>query len=115
MWLSWYLLPSKVIVEWENQLMMEFKITIQANYSIEAKSITSRNSRANTMLKNFQQAIGNIICTFKVQGMVLDDMNPWGGILAFTIFTLRLTVHTMTQHISAHLVFEQDLILNTRH
>ena len=47
--------------------------------------------------------------------MVLDDENPWNRILAFTMFALRVTVHTTTQYTPAQLVFKQDSVLNTRH
>ena len=47
--------------------------------------------------------------------MVLDDENPWDGILASTMFALRVTVHTATQYTPEQLVFGQDSILNTRH
>ena len=36
--------------------------------------------------------------------MVLDDENPWGGILASTIFALHTTIHTTIQYIPAQLV-----------
>ena len=44
------------------------------------------------------QTIGGILRTFKVQNIVLDDKNPWDGILNSTIFALRVTVHTTTQY-----------------
>ena len=88
---------------------------IQANYGITVKLITSRNPQANSILERVHQTIGNIIRTFKVQDMVLDDENPWDGILASTMFALREMVHTTTQYIPAQLVFGQDSILNTRH
>ena len=47
--------------------------------------------------------------------MVLDDENPWDRILTSTMFALRATVHTTTQHTPAQLVFGRDSILNTRH
>ena len=42
--------------------------------------------------------------------MVLYDENPWDGILASTMLTLRAMVHTTTQHTPAQLVFGQDSI-----
>ena len=42
--------------------------------------------------------MGNIICAFKVQDMVLNDENPWDGILTSTMFALHAMVHTTTQH-----------------
>ena len=47
--------------------------------------------------------------------MVLDDKNPWDGILATTMFALRATVHTTSQYTPAQLVFGRDSILNVRH
>ena len=40
--------------------------------------------------------------------MTLDDVNPWDGILAATMFALRTTVHTTALYIPAHLVFDFD-------
>ena len=47
--------------------------------------------------------------------MVLDDENPWDGVLAAIIFALHTIVHTTMQYTPAQLVFRQDSILNTRH
>ena len=44
--------------------------------------------------------------------MDLDNENPWEGILSSTMFTIRSTVHTTTQHTLSQLVFERDAILN---
>ena len=114
-WLTRCSLPSKVIVDHGNEFLAEFKTMIQADYSITVNHITSRNPQANFILERVHQTIGNIICTFKVQDMILDDENPWDGILASTLFALCATVHTTTRNTPAHLVFGQDLILNTHH
>ena len=47
--------------------------------------------------------------------MALRDENPWDGILASTMFTIRATVHTTMQYTMAQLVFGRNSILNTRH
>ena len=74
---------------------------IQFNYNITVKAITSRNPQANSILERVHQTIGHIIRTFKVQDMVLDDENPWDGILASTMFALRAMVHATTQYVPA--------------
>ena len=61
------------------------------------------------------QTIGNILRTFKVQNMVLDDKNLWDGILASTMVALRATVHTTTLHAPGQLMFGRDTILNQHH
>ena len=83
---------------------------IQTDYGITVKPITSRNPQATSIL---ERAIDNVIRTFKVKGMILDDENPSDKILASTMLALCATVHTMTQHIPAQLVFGRDSILNT--
>ena len=100
-WLTRYPLPSKVIVDCGNEFLAEVKTMIQADYSITVKPITSRNPQTNSMLERVHQTIGNIICIFKVQDMVLNDENPWDGILASTMFVMRATAYTTTQHTPA--------------
>ena len=47
---------------------------IQADYGITVKPIILRNLQANSILERVHQIIGNIISTFKVQDMVLPEM-----------------------------------------
>ena len=59
--------------------------------------------------------IGNILHNLKVKNIVLDDENPWNGILASTMAALRATAHTTTQYTPVQLVFVQDSIINQCH
>ena len=63
-------------------------------------------------MERVHQTIGNIICTLKNQQMDLDNENPWKGILLSTMFAIRSTVHTTTQHTPSQLVFGRDVFLN---
>ena len=47
--------------------------------------------------------------------MVLDDVNPWDGILAATMFALRATVHTTIQYTPAQLAFGCDSLIHVSH
>ena len=85
------------------------------DYGITVKPITSRNLQANTILERVHQRIGNILRTFKIQNMVLDEKNPWDGILASTILTLRATVHTTTQCTPTQVIFGCNSIINRPH
>ena len=76
---------------------------MQDDYNITVRPITTRNPQANAILERAYQTIGNILRTFKVQNMVLDDINPWDGILAATIYT------------PAQLVFGCDSLINVSH
>ena len=87
---------------------------MEHDYGIKVTPITTRNPQANSVLERVHQTIGNIIRTFKIQNMKLDDDDPWAGILASTMFALRTTVHTTTQHTPSQLVFGRDSILNVQ-
>ena len=88
-WLTRYPLPNKVIMDRGNEFLVKFRKMMINDNSITVKTITSRNFQANAILERVHQTIGIILCTFKVQNMVLDDENPWDGILASTMLALR--------------------------
>ena len=79
-----------------NEFIAKFREMIINDYGITV--ITSRNPQANVILERAHQIIGNILRTFKVQNVVLDDQDPWEGLLASTIFALRATIDTTTQY-----------------
>ena len=82
------------------------------DYRILCNSISARNPQADPILERLHQTIGNIIRIFTTQEMDLDNENPWEGVLSSTMFAIRSTVHTNTQHISSQLVFGRDTILH---
>ena len=80
-----------------NEFLAKFREMIINDYSIIDKPVTSRNPQASAILERVHQTIGNILHTFEVQNMVLDDKNPWDGTLAFILSVLRASVHTTMQ------------------
>ena len=71
-----------------------------------------RNPQANAIMERVHQTTGNIIRTFKIQEMDLDNENHWEGILSSTMFPIRFTVHTTLQLTPSQLVFGRDVILS---
>ena len=63
-------------------------------------------------MERVHQTIDNIICTFEIKEMDLDNENPWEGILSSSMFAIWYTVHTTTQHTPSQLVFDRDATLN---
>ena len=82
------------------------------DYRIPCNSISVRNPQTNAIVEMVHQTIGNIIRTFKIQEMDLDNENHWKGILSSTMFAIQSTVHTTTQHTPSQLIFGRDAILN---
>jgi len=110
-WLTRYPQPTKIILDRGNKFLAEFKTLIKDDYGITLKPNTAQNPQANAILEYIHQTIGNIICTMKVQNMVLDDANPWDGILASTMFALvRATLYTTTRCTPTQLVFGGDAV-----
>ena len=85
----------------------------QNNYGLKSKPITTSNPQSNKVIGQIHQIIGNIIGTFDVSDIVNND--PWSGILAATIFSVRVNYHTTLQASPMQLVFGQDAILNIKH
>ena len=92
--------------------LAEFKTMMANDYRIPCNSISVRNPQANAIVERVHQTIGDIIRSFKIQEMDLDNENPWEVILSSTMFAIRSTMHTTMQHTPLQLVFGRDTILN---
>jgi transposase InsO family protein len=113
-WFTRYPWPSQVIFDRGKEFMGEFTKMVQRDYGIKRKPITTRNPQANSIIERVHQTIGNIIRTFQVGSIELDEDDPWSGVLAATMFATRATYHTTTQATPAQLVFGRDAILNKK-
>ena len=111
-WLTRYPIPQILTYDRGTEFMAEFAEMIENDYGIKRKGTTVRNPQANAILERVHQTIGNIIRTFSKEN--LDEENPWGGILAATMFAVRATFHTTMQATPTQLVFGRDSILNTK-
>ena len=80
--------------------MAEFSKMVKKDYGIKMKPITTRNPQANAVVERVHQTIGNMIRTFNVETM--DVENPWAGILSAVTFAVRSTVHSTTTSIVDH-------------
>ena len=111
--LTRYPLSNKITLDRSKDFLAKFNTKIANDYSITSYSTSVRNSQANSIVeKRVHQTIGNIIRTFKIQHMDLDNENHWEGILSSTIFAIQSMVYTTTQHTPSQLVFGRDAILN---
>ena len=86
---------------------------IQNNYGLKRKPITTSNPYSNAIIKRIHQTIRNIIRTFDVSNIV--NKNPWSGILAATMFSVRAVYHTTLQASTIQLVLGRDSNLNITH
>ena len=96
----------------ENEFLAKFREMIINDYGVKIRSIISRGPQAQAILERVHQRIGNILCTFIVQNIVMGDKNLWDIILVSTMFIIRATVHTNAQYTPAQLVFGHNSITN---
>ena len=114
-WLTRYPWPTIINFDRGTEFMAEFAKMVKDDYGIKRKPITKRNPQANAIIERIHQTIGNIIHTFQAQeNPYLDETDPWGGILAATMFAVRATYHTTTQATPTQLVFGRDAIMNIK-
>ncbi len=113
MWFTRYPLPQRITLDRGTECLAEFAQMVRNDYGLKIKPITTRNPQANAIIERVHQTIGNIIRTFDVQSM--DSNDPWGGILAATMFAVRAAFHTTLQASPMQLVFGRDAILNINH
>ena len=71
---------------------------IANDYDMPMNSITTRNQHANAFVNLVHLTLDNILRTFNIEEMNLDNENSWEGILLFTMLALRSKVHTTAQY-----------------
>ena len=93
--------------------MEDFKQTLEHNYGMTKRTITTRNPQANAILERVHQTTGIIIRTCSFEDLEEDD--PQSGSLSAAAFAIRTTVGTTTEKSPMQLVFGRDAILNIKH
>lgn len=71
--------------------MAELSQMVKKDYGIKLKLITTMNPQANTIIERVHQKIGNILHTFNVKNIDVED--PWVGIMVAIMFAIRATFH----------------------
>ena len=116
-WLTRYPIPDLITfdkgkefigVAFQNEL-------IQDEYGIKIKPATTANPQSNAIIERIHQTVGNMLRTFELDEMELDEEHPFEGILSATAFAVRSTYHTTLQATPGQLVFGRDMILNIGH
>ena len=58
------------------EFMTEFFVMIENYYGIEIKRITTRNPQANSIIERAHQTLDDVLPTFQVQKIILDEDDP---------------------------------------
>ena len=56
-----------------------------------------------------------MIRTFEIENQLIDESDPWSGILSAVAWAVRSTYHTTLQSTPRQLVFGRDMIWDATH
>jgi hypothetical protein len=117
-WLARYPRPSKIIADRGGEFIGHvFRQTLNDDYGIDLKLITTANPQANAVVERIHQVIGNMLRTMSLEDMYLlpPPYDPFAGVIAAIGYALRSSWHTTMQATPGQLVFGRDMALNIKH
>ena len=117
-WLSRYPRPTKIIADRGSEFTAEFfRSTVENDYGIQLRFITTANPQANAVVERIHQVIGNMIRTIGLESVYLlpPPHDPFAGVIAAISYAIRSLWHTTNQATPGQLVFGRDMALNIRH
>jgi len=91
----------------------EVSETLQNEYGIKRKIITSRNPQSNSMIERCHKTLHNMIRSAQIKDKRdLDSLLGFKGVLAACRKAMNSTVHTTARATPTQLVFGRDAMLN---
>ena len=69
----------------------------------------------NATIERIHQVLGNLVHTYNLQEIYVDNADPWMGILAAAAFSVQSTYQNIKQKSPGQLVFGQYMILLINH
>ena len=72
----------------------EFKNSlIEDKYGTDNKPDSPGNPQVNSTIERINQVLGNLVCTYILQEIYVDDADPFMGILNAASFAVQSTYH----------------------
>jgi hypothetical protein len=89
-WLSRYPWPEFITFENGPEFKAEFGDLLRREYpNIKIKPSSKQNPQANAILERAHGTIGNMIRTYQVEGIDLDEDDPFAGLVLAVSFAVR--------------------------
>ena len=115
-WLSRYPWPQQITYDGGPEFKAEFGDLLRKEYpTIKTKPSSKRNPQANAILERAHGVIGNMIRTFDLNEIDLDECEPFAGLISAVGFAIRSTYHTTLRSTPGQLVFGRDMIFPIEH
>jgi hypothetical protein len=115
-WFSRYPWPEYITYDGGPEFKAEFGDLLRTEYpNIQTKPSSKRNPQANAILERVHGTVGNMIRTFDLEGIDLEEGDPFGGLVSAVGFASRSTYHTTLCATPGQLVFGRDMIFPIEH
>ena len=88
---------------------------IENKYGIKTKPDSPGKPKANATIERIHKVLGNLVHTYNLQEIYVDDADPFMRILAAAAVAVRYVYHRTKGKILVQLVFGRDMILPTNH
>jgi hypothetical protein len=112
-WLNRYPWPTEIRVDRGREFAGEVAATLEREYGIKQKIITTRNPQSNGIIERVHQVVGDMLRTRNITGIHdLDATFKWKGVLGAVQRAVNSLVHTTTRATPTQLVFGRDALLN---
>ena len=80
-WLSRYPWPTEITYDRGSEFIgHDFKQNMKDEYGLTVHACTAKNPQANSVLERIHQVLANMIRTFELEDIYIDEKNPWAGI-----------------------------------
>jgi transposase InsO family protein len=109
-WLSRYPRPQYLGYDNGSEYKKSFE-TLRKNYSLKKKRSLEYNPQSNGIIERVHQVLNDILRTFELEEMELNNDDPWSEFLSAAAFAIRSTYHTTLEATPAQLVFGRDMYL----
>ena len=114
-WLSHHPWPSNVIFDCGSKFKAEASKMLKQDCGVKVKTTATRNPQANSAVERMHQTVGNMIRMFQVcDNDLLDDEDPWAGILTAIAAAVHCTCNATMRATPVQLVFGRDFNMNTK-
>ena len=81
------------------------------NYGMDRKPTTSHNPQSNGIIERVHSVLNDMLRTFELEEMELNEKDPWSEFLSSCAFAIRSTYHTTLEATPAQVVFGRDMLL----
>ena len=99
-WLSHYPRPQYLGYNNGNEYKKEFE-QMRRNYRMQKRTSLEYNPQSNGIIERVHQVIGDMLRTFELEEMELDENDPCGPFMSAVGFAVRSTYHTTLEAMPA--------------